>query len=90
VVCFTSAVSTHDEFNLTALYQKNSSKAESPAVSQAASSEYVHQLDILLFSVRDIVKVFGTKVGRILVSQRYTSLALLSHTYRFFISLSHI
>jgi hypothetical protein len=57
VVCFVSAVSTPDAFSLTALYQKNSSKAVLPAVSQAASSEYVHQLDILLCSAQEIVNV---------------------------------
>jgi hypothetical protein len=50
------------------------------AVSQAASSEYVHQLDIFCFSVRDIVKVLGVKVGRTLVSPARTEATSLHHT----------
>jgi hypothetical protein len=69
-LCFISAVSTPLVFNNTALYQKKSSKAPSPAVSQAASSEYVHQEDISDFSVRVIVKVLGLYGGRTFVSHR--------------------
>jgi hypothetical protein len=57
VVCFTLAVSTQEAFSLTALYPKNLSKAVSQAVNQAASSEYVQPLAILLHSVQDIVNV---------------------------------
>jgi hypothetical protein len=79
-VCFTSAFSSQSIRNNTALYQKNSSNAVLPAVSQAASSEYVHQLDILLFSVQLIVKVLGLNAGRTLVVQTYTSFTGVVHT----------
>jgi hypothetical protein len=69
-LCFISAVSTPLVFSNTALYQKKSSKAPSPAVSQVASSEYVHQLDISDFSVRVIVNVLGLYAGRTLAVHR--------------------
>jgi hypothetical protein len=75
--CVTSAASAQAFVNLTQLYQKNSSKSVLPAVNQAASSEYVHQLLILLCSVQDIVNVlylgtggrtcFSTPLGRIII-----------------------
>jgi hypothetical protein len=71
-LCFISAVSTPLVFNNTALYQKKSSKAPSPAVSQAASSEYVHQELISDFSVRVIVKVLGVYGGRTWTSPKKT------------------
>ena len=69
-LCFISSTSFQSPSNSTAEYQKKVSKAPSQAVSQVASSEYVHQEDILLCSVRVIVNVFN--IGRTCLLPKYT------------------
>jgi hypothetical protein len=79
--CVISAVSTQLVFNLTALYQKNSSNAVLQAVSHVASSEYTGlKLDGVDVSVNVTVNVLYDGAGGSAILKLYSCQFLIALT----------